>query len=158
MKIQLDGFTAEITKIYAYRTYAGLLAGGIDTRRNNHEESQVQDELKKFSIEEGNYFYISPKRKKCKLSSFSKEMRQYIKDDYSAGYYNANNFREERLEDFWVFIELVSYDAITDESCFRSALNVACNLKDFEIHTIEAYLLDHLSLDIWKNKATDATP
>jgi len=27
MKIQLDGFTAEINKIYADRTYVGLLAG-----------------------------------------------------------------------------------------------------------------------------------
>ncbi len=155
MKIQLDGFTAEINKIYAYRTYAGLLAGGIDTRRNNHEESQAQDELKKFSIDEKNHFYISPTRKKCKLSSFSKEMRQYIKEDYMDGYYNEKNFREERLEDFWVLIKLVSYDAITDEI---SGLNIACNIEDFDMHTIEAYLLNHLKLDAWKSKAIDATP
>ena len=158
MKIQLAGFTVEINKIYAYKTYAGLLAGGIDTRRNDHEESQAQDELKKFSSDKKNNFYISPTRKQRKLSSFDKEMRQYIKEDYMDGYYNKQNFREERLEDFWVFVELVSYDAITDESYFMSALNISCNIEDFEIHTIEAYLSNHLSLDTWKSKATDATP
>ena len=34
-----------------YRTYAGLLAGMIDTKRNDYEESQAQDELKKFSTD-----------------------------------------------------------------------------------------------------------
>lgn len=158
MKIQLDGFTTEIDKIYAYRTYAGLLAGGIDTKRNDYEESQAQDELKKFSLDRENHFYISPIRKKCKLSSFSRKMRQYIKEDYLSGYYSKENFREEELEAFWVFVELVSYDAIADENCFVSALNVACNIEDFETHTIEAYLWNHLKLDAWKDKATDATP
>ena len=158
MKIQLDGFTAEINKIYAYRTYVGLLAGGIDTRRNKHEEVQAQNELKKFSIEDQNYFYISPTRKKCKLSSFSKEMREYIKEDYINGYYSAKNFQEERLKDFWVFAELISYDAIIDENYFMSALNVSCNIENFDTRTIEAYLCNHLKLDTWKSKATDATP
>ena len=157
MKIQLDGFTAEIDKIYAYRTYAGLLAGAIDTRRNDYEESEAQDKLKKFSLDEKNHFYISPRRKKCRLSSFSKEMRQYIKEDYKNGYYNKKNFREEELEAFWVFVELVSYDAIVDESCFMSALNVACNIEDFETRTVEAYLLKYLTLEVWKTKAMDDT-
>ncbi len=155
MKIQLDGFTAEIEKIYAYGTYLGLLCGGIDTRINDYEESQAQDELKKFTRDKKNHFYISPIRKKCKLSSFSKEMRQYIKQDYMSGYYHKKNFREERLEDFWVLIELVSYDAIIDEI---SGLNIACNIEDFDMRTIEVYLLNQLKLDAWKSKATDATP
>jgi len=158
MKIQLDGFSAEISKLYAYRTYVGLLAGGIDTRRNNHEESQAQDELKKFSIDDQNYFYISPIRKKCKLSSFSKEIREYIKEDYMNGYYSAKNFREERLKDFWVFVELTSYDVMVDENYFMSALNVSCNIEDFDMRTIEAYLCNHLKLVTWKSKATNATP
>jgi len=158
MKIQLDGFTAEIDTIYAYRTYAGLLAGVIDTRRHDHEESEAQNELKKFSLDRNNCLYVSPSRKKCKLSSFSKEIREDIKEHYLVGYYNKHNYREERLEAFWVFVGLVSYDAITDETCFMSALNVACNIEDFEPRTVEAYLWNYLKLATWEDKSRDATP
>jgi len=158
MKIQLDGFSTEIDKIYAYKTYAGLLAGVIDTKRNDYEESQAQDELKKFSMNKGNYLFIPPTRKKRKMSSFSKNMKQVIKEDFIDGFYSDDNFPEEKLEAFWVCVELVSYDAIVDEDCFMSALNIACNVEDFEMTTIEAYLLEYLTLEIWKTNATDATP
>ncbi len=108
MKIQLDGFTAEIEEIYAYRTYLGLLCGRIDTRINNREESQTQVELNKFTRDEKSNFYISPLRKRCKLSSFSKKMKKYIKEDYLDGHYHKKNFPEESLENFWVLIELVT--------------------------------------------------
>ncbi len=158
MKIQLDGFTAEIDKIYAYKTYAGLLAGVIDTRRNDYEESQAQDELKKFSMNGENHLYIYPRRKKRELSSFSKNMEQVIKEDFRDGFYSDENFPEKKLEAFWVYVELVSYDAVKDEDCFMSALNIACNVKDFEMTTIESYLLEHLTLEIWETNAIDATP
>ena len=158
MKIQLDGFTTEIDKIYAYRTYAGLLAGVIDTKRNDYEESQAEGELKKFSMNGENHLYISPTRKKRELSTFSKRREQVIKEDFIDGFYGDDNFPEEELEAFWVCVELVSYDAIVDEDCFMSALNIACNIEDFEVRTIEAYLLEYLTLEIWKINATDATP
>ena len=157
MKIQLDGFTAEIDKIYAYKTYAGLLAGMIDSRRNNYEESQAQDELKKFSMNKENYLYIPPTRKKSELSSFSKNMKQVIKEDFIDGFYSDDNFPEEKLEAFWVYVELVSYDAVKDKDCFMTALYIACNIEDFDVQTIEAYLLEHLTLEIWETNAMDAT-
>jgi hypothetical protein len=85
-------------------------------------------------------------------------MREYIKEDYINGYYCAKNFREERLKYFWVFVELISYDAMVDDNYFISALNVGCNIEDFDICTIETYLCNHLKLATWKSKATDATP
>ncbi len=158
MKIQLNGFTVEINRIYAYRTYDGLLAGIVVTRRNDHEESQAQDELKKFTRGKQSHFYISPTRKQRKLSSFSNEIRQMINEDFIDGLYSDENFPEERLEAYWVFVELTSYDVIVDDNCIISTLNIACNIEDFDIHTIGAYLLNHLKLDAWKSKAIDATP
>ena len=157
MKIQLDGFTAEINRIYAYKTYAGLLAGVIDTNRNDYEEAEAQNELKKFSTYVKNSLYLSPLRMQRKLSSFSNEMRQIIKEDFEDGFYNDENVPEEKLASFWVFVELTSYDVIIDSNCIISGLNIACNIKDFEIRTIETCLLNRLKLDVWEREATDVT-
>jgi len=110
------------------------------------------NELKEFSRNEQNNLYIPPRRRKREMSSFSKEMEQIIKENFIDGFYSDENFPEERLEAFWVFVKFVSYDAISDESCFMSALNVACNIEDFGVSTIEAYLLKHLILEIWKTQ------
>jgi len=157
MKIQFDGFTAEIEEIYANRAYTSLLAGRIDTKINNREESRAQNKLKEFSSGKKNHLYISPTRKKRKFSSFNKIAREMIKEEYQIGYYGKENYPEEKLEAFWVYIELVSYDAVKDEDCFMSALNIACNIENFELNTIEAYLLEHLTLKIWETNAMDAT-
>ncbi len=160
MQLQLNGYRVEMDRIYAYKAYAGLLCGMIDSRRNDHEEKQAKKELTLFSYQENANLYLPPHRKKATVSSFSAGMQEIIKEDYEDGRYDAHNFPEEHLADYWVFLELVSYDKqfAKDKESFCTELNVACNLKDIDIATVETYLYENLTKEIWKRESIDFTP
>ncbi len=160
MKIQLNGYEVEIDRMYVYKAYAGLLCGMIDSRRNDHEEEQAKKELKAFSYMQNANLYLSPYRSKAPISSFHPVSQEMIKEDYLCGLYHADNFPEKHLAEYWVFLELVSYDKqfIKDKDGFCTGLNVACNVKSFDISTIEKYLYENLTGEVWRCKSVDFTP
>ena len=149
MTIQLHGYEVELERIYAYKAYANMLGGAIDTRRNNKEEDIAKKELQKFSYVKESNFYLPPIRKK-----------KAIDNDDMADYYDENNYREENIESFWVFLELISYDdhLKKDKDDFCTGLNVACNIQDIELNTIKQYLYKNLTIEIWKHTSIDYTP
>ena len=160
MKIQLNGYEVEIDRIYAYKAYAGLLCGMIDSRRNNHEEKEAKKELKDFSNVQDANLYFSPHRNKAPISSFHPNIQKMIKEDYLDGRYDADNFPEEHLAAYWVFLELVSYyEEFTEgiDSCC-TGLNVACNIQSVDMSTIETYLYENLTSEVWKRESVDFTP
>ncbi len=83
-----------------------------------------------------------------------------IREDYLDGQYDAHNFPEKHLDAYWVFIELVSYDEQfkKDKYGFRTVLNAACNIQTIDMSTIEKYLYENLTIDIWNREAEDYTP
>ncbi len=160
MKIQLNGYEVEIDRMYVYKAYAGLLCGMIDSRRNDHEEEQAKKELNIFSYMQNANLYLSPYRSKAPISYFHPTSQEMIQEDYLDERYDADNFPEKHLAPYWVFLELVSYDKqfIKDKDGFCTGLNVACNVKSFDIVSIEKYLYENLTGEVWRCKSVDFTP
>jgi len=160
MKIQLNGYEVELDRIYAYKAYAGLLCGMIDSRRNEHEEEQANKELKDFSNVQDANLYLPPHRNKATIDSFHPNAQEMIKEDYIAGRYDADNFPEEHLSSYWVFLELVSYDEEFTEGIDACCtwLNIACNIQSVDMSTIKTYLYENLTSDVWKRESVDFTP
>ena len=160
MKLQLNGYEVDIDRMYAYKTYAGLLCGMIDSRRNDHEEEEAKKELKAFSTMQNANLYLPPHRNKAPLDSFHPDAQEMIKEDYLEGRYDAGNFPEEHLASYWVFLELVSYDDkfTKDKDGCCTGLNVACNIKSIDMSAIETYLYENLTCKVWKRESVDFTP
>ena len=83
-----------------------------------------------------------------------------IKEDYLDGRYDADNFPEEHLSSYWVFLELVSYDEEFTEGIDGCCtwLNIACNIQSIDMSTIETYLYENLTSEVWKRESVDFTP
>ena len=155
MKIQLNGYEVEIDQMYD-----GLLCGMIDSRRNNHEEEQAKKELESFSSMQNSNLYLPPHRNKASIDSFHLNTQEMIKEDYLDGRYNEDNFPEEHLATYWVFLELVSYDEqfLKDNDGYCTGLNVAYNTQGIEMSTLEKYLYENLTCEVWKRRSVDFTP
>jgi len=160
MEIQLNGYKVEIERMYTYKVYAGLLCGRIDSERNNYEEEQAKKELDNFSYRADANLYFSPHRHKISISSHHQDIQEMIKEDYLERRYHADNFPEEHLATYWIFLELVSYDKqfIEDKEGFCTSLNIACNISSIDTASIEKYLYKNLTSEIWKNQSIDFTP
>jgi len=160
MKIQLNGYEASIDRMYTYKAYAGSFGGRIDSRINDKEEKEAREELKSFSYVENSNLYLSPHRGKAPMSSFHPDVQEVIEEDYLEGRYDTDNFPEKDLAEYWVFLELVSYDHQFKkyEDGFSTGLNVACNIQDIDIFTIEKYLYAKVPAEIWNCESVDYTP
>ena len=160
MELQLNGYKVEVDRMYTYKAYAGLLCGMIDSRRNDYEEQEAKKELKDFSYVQNANLYLPPNRRKAPMSSLHPNIQEIIKEDYLDGRYGADNFPEKHLFQYWVFLELVSYnDQFTDgkDGCC-TGLNIAFNISSIDITIIEEYLYGNLTNEIWKSKSVDFTP
>ena len=157
MALKLNGYETGIVRLYAYRVYEGLLCGQVDTEYHNSCEEKAKDEFWKFSTMKDAHYYFAPERRKKPLSSFSKD--HYIHEEYNE-LYDENNFPEEKLKKYWLFIELESYDEDLqkDTDGFCTGLSIACNIQDIDIHTIQEYLYENLTKDVWQKKSVDYTP
>jgi len=103
MKLQLNGYEVEIERMYIYKVYVGLLCGRIDTYINDKEEGQAKKELNKFACVENANLYLPPHRNKVPIGSLHSDVQEMINEDYLSGRYNADNFPEAHLEQYWVF-------------------------------------------------------
>ena len=161
MEIQLNGYQVGVTEIHACKVYEGLLCGVIDTKRNNAEELKAKEKLATFSNPQDASLFFPPHREKRSMASFSDEGRQWVEEDFLNGFYSDDNYPEEKLNNFWIVVELVCSDDIEKHKemdyCF-SILSVAFNCKDFDPSTIEQYLYENLPIEIWNREARDYTP
>ncbi len=161
MEIQLKGYQVEVTEIHAYKVYEGLLCGAIDTKRNNAEELKAKEKLEIFSNPQNASLFLPPNRKKRAMSSFSDEGRQWVEEDFLNGFYGDDNYPEEKLNNFWIVVDLVCSDDIEkhkEMDYFFSILSVAFNSQNFDIATIEQYLYENLPIEIWNREAENYTP
>jgi len=159
LQLNLNRYKLKITRLYAYKTYQGLLCGLIDSKINNAEETEAKEALIKFNTYECNTLYLQPRRTQKQISSFvNPEMQTIIKEDFIDGFYDATNYPEEEIAEYWIMLELEYDQPVKDmDHCF-SSLIVACNLNDCQLETIEKYLCDKLSFSVWENEAKDYTP
>jgi hypothetical protein len=145
MKMQLNGFEVEVPEMHAFTTYGGLLCGIIDTSRNNTEEAEVKKRLSMYNTNQWNELYIPPIRKKRALSSITEDVRDL---------YDSENYPEERLDEYWLILELFCWDSHKkNDPFFSSCLYVAFNIKNLHLETIEEYLFQHLPIDTWNREA-----
>ena len=160
MEIQLNGYKVEIERMYTYKVYAGLLCGRIDSERSDHEEQEAKKELMHFPYREDANIYLLPQRNKVHIDYFNTDTQEIIKEDYLDGRYNADNFPEDHLAQYWILLELVSYDKqfIEAKEDFCTGLNIACNISSIAIESIQNYLCKNLTIDLWKDKSVDFTP
>ena len=161
MEIQLNTYQVEVTEMHAYKVYEGLLCGVIDTRRNDAEELRAKEKLRILGNPQNASLFLPPKREKRAMSSFNDEGREWVEEDFLNGFYSDENYPEEKLDNFWIVVDLVCSDNIEmhkEMDYFFSILSVAFNSKDFDLAAIEKYLYENLPIESWNREAGDYTP